>query len=304
MLEHMEHQLLPLPYRLYSHIHRGLTALGSLTFVDRHPAIIVRNSLNRAAFATLFRRTDHFIVPVREKFVIKVPSGDQAAASILFDRQYSPSEARMLMAILGLCNSFVDVGANLGYFALMALARTGDAKAVIAVEPNPALAHLIQESMGLNGFRSGTTLCAAVGAQTGECDLVVNPRRSSAAWVRVPGDRPSVNRVCRARVVTLNELFSIQPLDRPLVKIDVEGCEVDVFRGAAGALESGSIFVSEVSLRSIPEIHRMVGKYGYSMMTETGIPYAPGLRTRTLIFAPESRMASVSQVVRDCNSPS
>lgn len=296
--------LLPLPYRLYSHIHRGLTALGGLTFVGRHPAIIVRNSLNRAAFATVLRRTDHFVVPVREKFVIKVPSRDQAAASILFDRQYSPSEARTLMAILGLCNSFVDVGANLGYFALLALARTADAKAVIAVEPNPALAHLIQESMELNGFRSGTTLCAAVGAQSGECDLVVNPRRSSVARVRAPSDRSLLNRVCRARVVTLNELFSIRPLDRPLVKVDVEGCEADVFRGASAALKSGSIFVSEVSSRSIPEIHRTVDKQGYCMMNETGIPYAPGLKTRMLIFAPESRMASVSQVLRDCNSSS
>jgi hypothetical protein len=78
-------------------------------------------------------------VTVEERFVIKVPAGDQAAASILFDRQYSPREAHMLMGLLGLCNSFVDVGANLGYFALMALARNGGAKPVVVAEPNPVL---------------------------------------------------------------------------------------------------------------------------------------------------------------------
>jgi hypothetical protein len=45
----------------------------------------------------------------------------------------------MLMGLLGLCNSFVDVGANLGYFALMALARNGGAKPVVVAEPNPVL---------------------------------------------------------------------------------------------------------------------------------------------------------------------
>lgn len=301
-MEH--HQPLPLTYRLYAHIHRGLTACGRLTVAGRHPAIIVRNRLNRMAFATILRRRGHLLVLVKDKFIIKVPSDDQAAASILFNQRYSPNEARLLMGILNLCDSFVDVGANLGYFSLMALAQTSDAKPVVAVEPNPALTDLIQESMGLNGFRSGTTICAALGAQIGSCELIVESRSSSTARVRAPSDRSPKNPVCPVHVLTLTDIFSIAQLNRPLVKVDVEGCEVNVFRGAEAALRAGSIFVSEVSARSIPDICAIVDGHGYSAMTETGMPYRPGLRTRTLVFAPSSAMACLSQVIRDCNTSS
>ena len=263
--------------------------------------MIFRNYLSRAAFATIFRRTDHFIVTVEEKFVIKIPAGDQAAASILFDRQYSPREAHMLMGLLGLCNSFVDVGANLGYFALMALARNGGAKRVVAVEPNPVLATLIQESMELNAFHSGSVLCAALGAHSGEGELVLDAHRSSTARVRSCSYAPSNNGAIRVRVVTLDEVYSMWPLGRALIKIDVEGCETDVFRGASAALLAGAILVSEVSSRSIPEICAMLDQYGYCPLRENGIPYTPGVRTRMLVFAPRSLMEAVTEVLVSSN---
>ena len=288
----------PTRYRLYSPIHRSLTALAGLKVAGKHPAIVVRNRLNQIAFATVLRSSQDFVIEARENFLIKLPGGDQAAASIIFDREYSPSEARMLMSLFALCDSFIDVGANLGYFSLLALKRSAGRKAVLAVEPNPSLVRLIKESLELNGFQYGNVLWAAIGARGGECELVVNAHESSTSRVRTTSGASQVSNVYRVPVVTLDDVFSQRPFERPLIKIDVEGAEADVFRGASLALAARSIIVSEVSTSSTREICGLLEQYNYSTLTEYGSFYSPGMSVRTVIFTPSSHTNSVIDILR------
>lgn len=292
---------LPVRYRLYSPVHRGLTALGGFTLAGKHPAIVLRNRLNKLAFASLLSRCPQLIVKVQASFLIKVPGGDQAAASILFDREYSPQEARMLVRLLDVCQSFIDVGANLGYFSLLALKTSCDRKPVTAIEPNPVLAALIGESMQLNGFRAGTVLQAAVGAHMGECELAVNAHASSLARIRATRHSWPENGN-RVGLTTLDEVFCARYFEFPLVKIDVEGYETEVFRGASALLRAGSIIVSEVSSRSIRDLCTIAGRYNYRALTELGRPYDHGRIARTLIFAPSSHVARVFEAIgtADC----
>jgi len=234
---------------------------------------------------------------------MKAPAGDQAAASVLFEREYSPREAQILMSLLAVSEAFVDVGANLGYFSLLALFRSSDRKPVIAIEPNPFLSELIGENLALNGFRSGRTVCAAIGSAVCECDLLIDKNQSSTARIGRGGKPRRSVASTRCRVLRLDDVFTTFRLDRALVKVDVEGAELDVLLGGRLALRSGSIFFTEVSRRTAPELCEMISKYGYRALTDNGDFFEPKLRggkvpNRTLIFVPASEAVSVSEVVR------
>ncbi len=132
-------------------------------------------------------------------------------------------------------DTFVDVGANFGYFTALAADLVNRGGVVHAIEPVPDYADRLIRLTQLNQGRDIRVYPAAAGDFSGTIDLFVNV-----------GDNLGVNSVVRAAVpdpgpairVPVLELASI--LDAPvhLIKIDVEGFEVQVLRGLSQCLES------------------------------------------------------------------
>lgn len=126
-----------------------------------------------------------------------------------------------------------DIGANCGIFAFSARA----AREVIAVEADPFLANLLQESTVLNGS-SVSVLCAAISAERGLASFSIAARgRASNHLSSVDGRSQTGGERARLLVstLTLDQLLE-SGLPPTIVKIDVEGAEVDVLRGAAKML--------------------------------------------------------------------
>ncbi len=65
----------------------------------------------------------------------------------------------------------IDVGANVGYYALMAATRVGPSGRVIAYEPGPAPAARLRENVALNGLSNVTVVEAAVADRPGTLHL-------------------------------------------------------------------------------------------------------------------------------------
>ena len=83
---------------------------------------------------------------------------------MVLEGHYSPDETRVLACLMDACDDFVDVGANYGYFSLLAAAREGPSVSVIALEPNPELAGLITRSAEHNCLRNVDVRPVAAGA--------------------------------------------------------------------------------------------------------------------------------------------
>lgn len=130
--------------------------------------------------------------------------------------------------------TFVDVGAHVGLYALQ-LAFSNSTGRVVAVEANPKTFDTLCENISLNGLLNVEPERVAVWNSSGiEIDLYdVKGLASggSTGAVRIG----EALQVAKAKTVTLNDLLAAESrVD--LIKIDVEGAEVEVLQGSLDAL--------------------------------------------------------------------
>ncbi len=124
----------------------------------------------------------------------------------------------------------VDVGANYGYFSLLLGDAVGERGHVIAVEPNPDAAALLQESVLLNGHGQRTRVVPhALGAKAGHGKLYFPYGEPKNATLVDREDLPG-GRTIDVTTLTLDEVaLPCKKVD--LVKIDAEGGEVAIAAG-------------------------------------------------------------------------
>ncbi len=136
----------------------------------------------------------------------------------------------------------VDVGANRGQFALVARRRFPRAT-IHACEPQPAVARTLTALFADDAAVHVYTV--ALGASTGERELHVT-RADDSSSLLPPTEQqtrafPGTDEVARIRVpvARLDALLPAARITRPcLLKIDVQGSELDVLRGAEGTLQA------------------------------------------------------------------
>lgn len=131
-------------------------------------------------------------------------------------------------------DSFVDVGANHGSFSIRASAVVGEEGMVVAVEPQPWLAELVERSLEVNACSPYRVLRQACGEREGTVTLVV-PRTSSGSASVHDGHLMSGEHIHTvAPLRRLDESIAWRELPgEVLLKIDVEGAELSVLRGAS-----------------------------------------------------------------------
>lgn len=150
-------------------------------------------------------------------------------------RMYERPKRKTLMGILRPGMTFIDVGANIGDFSLLAARAVGPAGSVLAVEPHPGNCELIRRSAALNKYRNINVYDAALSDQGGMVQLHLGDR---GAWHTLVPDLPQRQAgTIEVRQMRLDDL----PVERPfsgVIKIDVEGAEMSVLRGAYETLRT------------------------------------------------------------------
>lgn len=202
-----------------------------------------------------------------------VMESDFAVGRELLDgRPYEPHIAATLTSFLSPGATFVDVGANIGVFSLMAASIVGSGGRVIAIEPNPSNCRLIGMGAHENGFTNVEIIPGAVGDEpktlvfaslVGSNGIVGDPVLTGP-----PGPGASL-----IRAETLNHLLAREPrVD--FIKMDIEGAEHRALLGAREviarhkppiALEFTPLGLPTVS-GATPETHlQFLGDLGYAL---------------------------------------
>jgi FkbM family methyltransferase len=153
----------------------------------------------------------------------------------------APAETAALLASLPRGGTFVDVGANWGYFTLAAAHAVGAEGRILALEPDPRVAAELSANVARNGIRHVTVVEAAASEGAGQAVLAGyaegdRNRGVSSLVSRPVGDAESFV----VRTAALDDLLDEHGIaSADLVKVDVEGAEEMVLRGMARGLASG-----------------------------------------------------------------
>jgi FkbM family methyltransferase len=144
---------------------------------------------------------------------------------------------------LGPGDTFIDGGANIGLFTIIAAALVGRAGRVIAFEPAIEANGLLQDNVALNGFDWVDIYQAALADRSGMRDFVDLGRASGfSSFAPANADRGEV-----IVVPTLTLEVCVEHTDSvALVKLDLEGAEVEALSGGRTLLERGVPFLVEV----------------------------------------------------------
>ncbi|HEX4241668.1 MAG TPA: FkbM family methyltransferase [Steroidobacteraceae bacterium] len=131
-------------------------------------------------------------------------------------------------------DTVLDIGANIGIVTVGMAKLVGSAGRVHAFEPNPRLTQRLHQVIDRNHLSQVTIHALALGAEAAMLDLHI-PRDNAGAGslIRKRG-RPC--EIVTVRVERLSAILEPQPIR--LIKIDVEGFEAEVFRGAEALLRA------------------------------------------------------------------
>jgi FkbM family methyltransferase len=130
-----------------------------------------------------------------------------------------------------------DVGANVGFTAVLAARLVTGAGQVVCFEPLPGNARQVAHNAALNGFGHVLVRQEALGKEDGEAAFTLS---GSPTWGKLTAAGPAPGAaagVTRVPVCRLDAVVAEAGLAAPdLIKMDVEGAEADVLAGAAQTL--------------------------------------------------------------------
>lgn len=162
---------------------------------------------------------------------------------------YELEMVRVLQTHLYPGATFIDLGANEGYFSVIASKLVGPSGSVIAIEPQARLQSVIHNNLYLNDCYNVRLVRTVISAKTGDFQLSLtselNTGGTSLADPRMPPMRMEA-----VRGVSLADFFARAGVRRcDLMKVDIEGAEYEVLMNA------GDVLRQHVIRRIALEIH-------------------------------------------------
>jgi FkbM family methyltransferase len=135
-------------------------------------------------------------------------------------------------------DTLVDVGAHIGYNTVYAARTVGPGGAVYALEPAPDNRATLEENVAANRLANVTVLPFAAGAEPADREFFLRGSVSAVNSFAPTSFYAPVTSSIRVRVAPLDDLIPVMP---DVVKIDVEGAELDVLAGMERILTSRGI---------------------------------------------------------------
>jgi FkbM family methyltransferase len=195
-----------------------------------------------------------------------VRTDDSIGRVLAISGVWEPNLTAPFVRLLSPGDVCVDIGAHIGYYTLLASRLVGRDGHVYAFEPSPVNYRSLSANLARNGVANVTALQAAVGATSTRADLYEGPGTNTGGATLSPvlggrrGNQPIVDVEVRPVADSIPE--AEWPRIR-VVKIDVEGYEVEVLRGLDPVFaRTGSLTVFlELNPKWIPEIPQDVDAF-------------------------------------------
>ncbi|MDQ5822421.1 MAG: FkbM family methyltransferase, partial [Actinomycetota bacterium] len=142
----------------------------------------------------------------------------------------------------------------------------------------------LEANLALNDLDNVVIVPAAAGSAPGETVLHV-PATPDPSFSSLEAGRFSEGEPVPVRMTTVDDEVDAAGLKPAVVKIDVEGGELDVVAGMRRVLDLRPLLIVEVSESSGAELQRRLAERGYEAFRVTGRKLTPGLRGTGLFNA-------------------
>lgn len=198
-----------------------------------------------------------------------------------------PDATRHLQTILSPSTIALDIGANIGYYALQ---EARIAEHVYAIEPDPDNFDLLERNVNLNRYHNITTYPYAIGDRTGEMGFT-HARASN--WHRIARQNEAGD--FKVPMLTLDDFLDHKYGRVNLVRMDVEGYECNILLGAKKLLTQSQqmkMFV-EVHNTFMPQFGHTVEEF-YTILAEHGFAI-----TRSLIVSKDGPRGMIADILKD-----
>jgi FkbM family methyltransferase len=165
-----------------------------------------------------------------------IPGDIGISAELLVFQVHEPLSTRLVEKELSVGDVCLDVGANIGYYALLEKKTVGKQGKVVAVEPVASNFQCLKKNIRLNGLRGIVAIQAALLDEDGTVNMVVD-QRSNLCSVADDNVNLSAPNVIRVHAESLDNFVKDQQLDRlDFVRMDTEGCEALIYAGGRSTL--------------------------------------------------------------------
>jgi FkbM family methyltransferase len=156
---------------------------------------------------------------------------DLIQQTILLEGMWDPALTRLIESTLKPGDVFIDVGAHVGYFTLLAGRRVGPAGVVLSIEPNPVALQQLRKHVERSHLEHVQTAHTACGDSSDPVRLYLHTE-SNSSMASLSAANATSGVAVEVACTTLDDLCRAHGLARAhLVKIDVEGAELLVLRG-------------------------------------------------------------------------
>ena len=146
---------------------------------------------------------------------------------------WEPRETALVRSQLGPGDTFIDVGANFGYYTVIASKLVGETGRVIAFEPDPVSFRLLGRNVEANGCTNVVLVQKALSNQPGTIKLYLHETNKGAHTIYKIGKS---DRFVKVEAVRLDDYLKSFEGDVNLIKIDTEGAEGAILEGARETL--------------------------------------------------------------------
>jgi len=196
----------------------------------------------------------------------------------------------MLERVLEPGMTVLDIGANIGYYVLMELNLIGSTGTLVAVEPSPSNIDMLRHNLALNGHTDVEVHQAAVSDRPGRREFFLSEMSNLNTFHDTGTGRLHLSgETVEVETVTVPQLMGGRAPD--LIRMDVEGHEVEVINGLLPAVEAG-----EMAPMILFETH--LSRYGSDHDIDATLRRAFELGYRVRLAASSSQSGSAKVLAR------
>jgi len=254
-------------------IKRQIMKAGGTVYRD----LPIGGTARRKVRALFLARGDHepFVHPWRD-MKVWIDLTQSLDTRVYYTGDYEPETMAAIQLLAAPGSSVIDVGANTGFVSLWCSKCVGPAGSVVAIEPSNWAVERIRRNIALNDIANVETIPAAVSDAPGEAEIqVINGYRV---------DDISTHSRQHVKFVTIDDVVRERGITKlTLLKVDTDGYEVGVFRGAKQTLaELRPTLVFEVGPDHLQRagssreaLIALLRESGYEFLTEAFKPVDP-----------------------------